>query len=901
VFGVRSPGRSTASPFAIHLPAVLRTALQASYSLFTLCLLLAGCAGTPKVITERRVVKPRPGDGKYVLQLDNALMDGSALTLHLCGRGGRFRQAWAIAPPQTDVAHWADASDLRAGNNGLAGTARARIDNVLYEYDIRMPAIPLESGGPPPHPAGRFKCRQGVTKSTESPGPLGGRMLRRADPSGKLTIPLHIGKAIQGPNDWHRRVLLTLEVTGNKVAAVTAKPDTRRSVRWKAKATAIDIKVTDTSIAGRTTMEFAMGKRTNTYTFAVQAGLAANVACGEVSTYENGKETLWNRCFGIAEAKDAKAPTTGNAVYKLVLTNAAPRGAVVELYVERRNGRPGAAIAVAPAARGYVHRGDASRIKVTADGISGAVATKIIPAGWPGWEAKPTLCEFSMEANTDGRGVLAGTYRVRHVVETREGTLTGQREAWADVEQREALPDGMDWPQWRGPYFNGTGPSSGNRLVDDITSSRLVWRSEEKAPNSWLWSKTSNPDYGGGYSSPVIQDNRLYIAYYVPSGTAADTGQVARLDVPKKWLLDADDVILCMDARTGATLWKSTFPGQAVNYNRHLSGPHMTVCARNGAVYFFGATGNVYALDTVTGQLKWQTDLGPAAARVREVKRKSLETGKLVDKLPHRFCGCPVAAKGIVVCNDSNGGLLGLNAANGKPLWGPVSNAIARTSTPTLWEYEGKTYILAAGKRLVCLELETGKLVWEATKYVANQGSLALAELDGRHYVVCGGLTCFRITPEMPETLWNLEKKYNLHVTSPLVYNGHVYPWRGGPAVCLDLLTGKEKGEIKFWSVRTCSSFVASDDRIVRPHLYNQLLYYKADPSDFRQLGDIWRPSSFAGSTSATIVDGRLFFRGADCVYCHDLRETEDTREAGSGKEQKRRRVANPDESTSCD
>ena len=837
-----------------------------------LALLLSGCAIMSRTaVTERRVVRPRPGDGKYVLELSNALMGGMDLELHLCARGGRFRQAWGL----THVPHWADASGLRISGGSLAGTVKANVDNVLYEYDISMPlgATTLESGGPPPHQKGRFKCRQGVTGSTGSSGPLRGKLLARADPAQRMALPLHIGKAIQGPNDWNRRVLLNLEIEKNRVSAVTAKPDTRRRVTWTARSTEIDINVSETNIAGRTTLDFTMGKKTNTYTFAIQADLAANVASGETLTFENGKETLRNRCFGIATAGDAEQPTLDNAIHKLVLTNAAPRGAVIELYVERRSGRPGAVVALAPAECDYVHRGGASRIQVTGDKVSGAVVARINPDGWPGWEAKPTLCEFSVDATLDPQGRFTGTHRVRHVVETRESTLTGKRESWAKVEQREALPDGMDWPQWRGPYFNGTGPSSGHELVEDMTKSRLAWRSEERTPNSWLWSRQRNPDFGGGYSSPVIKDNRLYIAYYVPSGTAADTGEVARFNVPVKWLLDADDVVLCIDASTGATLWKTTFPSQGINRSG-LNGPHMTPCVSGGAVYAIGTTGNVYSLDAVTGRLRWRTDLGPAADRVRAVQRKVLETGKLAAKIPHRFCGSPVAVDGVVVCPDSNGGLIGLSTANGKLLWGPVSNTIARTSTPSVWRYENKNYILSADKRLVCLELKTGKLVWEAKKYVANQGSLALAELDGEHYVVCGGLTCFKITPEMPETLWHLGPKFNLHVTSPLIYNGHVYPWRGGPAVCLDLVTGKEKGEIGFWSVRTCSSFAASDGRIVRPHLYNQLLYYRADSADFRQLGDIWRPASYAGCTSVAMVDGRLFFRGADCVYCYDLRRS---------------------------
>jgi hypothetical protein len=80
-------------------------------------------------------------------------------------------------------------------------------------------------------------------------------------------------------------------------------------------------------------------------------------------------------------------------------------------------------------------------------------------------------------------------------------------------------------------------------------------------------------------------------------------------------------------------------------------------------------------------------------------------------------------------------------------------------------------------------------------------------------------------------------------------------------------------GSAPFPGVRDCSSIVASDGRILRQNLYQQFYFYRAGPDGFTQLGACWRPPSHAECTTSIITDGRLIFRGRDCLYCYDLRK----------------------------
>ncbi len=87
---------------------------------------------------------------------------------------------------------------------------------------------------------------------------------------------------------------------------------------------------------------------------------------------------------------------------------------------------------------------------------------------------------------------------------------------------------GADWLQWRGQNRN------------DIAQESSGW------PDSWppkkLWSKT----VGRGCTSPIIVDGRLYVMGWHGEGNLKKNPV-------------GTDTIYCLDALTGAELWKQTY------------------------------------------------------------------------------------------------------------------------------------------------------------------------------------------------------------------------------------------------------------------------------------------------------------------------------------------------------
>ena len=133
-----------------------------------------------------------------------------------------------------------------------------------------------------------------------------------------------------------------------------------------------------------------------------------------------------------------------------------------------------------------------------------------------------------------------------------------------------------DWNQWRGPNRNGV-VSHSPKLADawGPEGPVLVWKSADKI--------LGGPKKGGSFSnygSPVVAGGKVYL--YVHDQAAAA------------------DLIFCLDANTGKTLWKASFAG------RPNGGCSSTPYVGGGKVFVVGSNG-MYCLDAVSGKEVWKT------------------------------------------------------------------------------------------------------------------------------------------------------------------------------------------------------------------------------------------------------------------------------------------------------
>ena len=139
-----------------------------------------------------------------------------------------------------------------------------------------------------------------------------------------------------------------------------------------------------------------------------------------------------------------------------------------------------------------------------------------------------------------------------------------------------------------------------------------------QAPRYGCSNLTKDP--GGGSASPIVYDDKVFINFWSPVGPDYDAGIVSKLinesgcsssEVYNRldlWQIQGEDVIICMDANTGQTLWETKFDGIYRNDHAKLREANNSICAKDGKVFGYTSMGKVFALDANTGDTVWHTD-----------------------------------------------------------------------------------------------------------------------------------------------------------------------------------------------------------------------------------------------------------------------------------------------------
>jgi outer membrane protein assembly factor BamB len=461
-----------------------------------------------------------------------------------------------------------------------------------------------------------------------------------------------------------------------------------------------------------------------------------------------------------------------------------------------------------------------------------------------------------------------------------------------------------------GPLSSGAAVDTGADLVEDMAQARLLWTSQERLPDGRTGdARTVLPknetNVSGGCASPVVSDGRVYFFYYVPSGEVFDEEIAKRHEAgggygKEKWYIDADDIILCLDASSGKTLWKTVYQGKGLNYNAfNKGGPQLTPCVAGGRVFALGTAGRVYGADARTGAPLWESTIGPRAELLEKVRQASRKDRKLLP-FNRDLSSSPVVAAGVVVVNDHQSyrmhrqvgsGLVGFDAATGRRLW-TVPECAGHAASPVLWRHKGREYIICGNDtyyaderkvpRVVCVDPSTGRLLWEMPAGQNRETMVVAGDC-----LVCNGskdapaVVAYRLAPERAVKAWGLPPALGYPgERPPVIYRGHVYvAGRNGQLACVDLGSGKIAASVPFGG-GGASFMVAAEGRLLvqvdASHARPEVRLFKADPKDFRELGAVWMSPAAASYTTAilpAIVDGRMYLRTSDRIVCYDLRK----------------------------
>jgi len=222
------------------------------------------------------------------------------------------------------------------------------------------------------------------------------------------------------------------------------------------------------------------------------------------------------------------------------------------------------------------------------------------------------------------------------------------------------------WPQWGGPNRD---------FKADCLGLASGWPQE--GPRR-VWSR----ELGEGYSAISVDDGALYTMY-------------RRGD---------EEVVICLDAGTGKTLWEYAYSHSAPtkSMKEFGPGPHSTPLVAGDQVYAVGVTGLVHCLNKKSGQLAWSHDL------VKEFGHEVMDRG---------YSASPIAYKDTVILpvGGTEHAVVAFKQADGSVAWKSQDFQCSHAS-PILIRLDGQDQLVCfMTKEIAGLNPADGALLWTHT------------------------------------------------------------------------------------------------------------------------------------------------------------------------------------------
>jgi outer membrane protein assembly factor BamB len=498
----------------------------------------------------------------------------------------------------------------------------------------------------------------------------------------------------------------------------------------------------------------------------------------------------------------------------------------------------------------------------------------------------------------------------------KEGLLSGSIMPEADLAKNNAVPAALSWGSMLGPAGSAAAamPSSA-KVVDSLDQARLVWRSEDRIPQGLApitrfmqnWDGAASLRSSGGSFSPVLAEGKVFCSYRLPrpgaigskKGQPSDiipTAQKLGLEptpsfaMEKLWA-ECDEIVVAMDAATGKTVWRAVIGIGVGNVQNHKERESdRTPAYGDGRVYIIGRAGFVYAFEAATGKPLWQA---PCAGR-QPINGELHAAGTGAFSL--------TAGAGVVLAPSRSGCWAGLDGATGAEKY-QVKGAIASWSA-TRWMDQGKLHFLVPVDRgVVCIEADTGKELWcENTKLSSRMGVVVqddwmVAYVDvGSKDTPASAMVGWKLTAGAAQKKWEIPG-LSVNYGVPVSVNGkRIFGCTNGlnnpnaRLAVVELATGKvldERSKVAQDELPGNGGYVQAIGNLVLvrldgSHGGNHFITYAI--GDDGKVGKIahWDPAPEGSRASTTsyhhpihypLVDGRMFMRRYDGIYCYDLRK----------------------------
>ncbi|NBO93353.1 MAG: polyvinylalcohol dehydrogenase [Planctomycetia bacterium] len=392
-----------------------------------------------------------------------------------------------------------------------------------------------------------------------------------------------------------------------------------------------------------------------------------------------------------------------------------------------------------------------------------------------------------------------------------------------------------DWATFRGPNRDNLSPDK-SLLKEWKETPKLLWTGE---------------DCGIGYSSVSVAGPRIF--------TMGDN--------------DGKAHVIALDRKTGKKLWKTAIGGECRQKNKDWRGSRSTPTVDGSLVYSVGPQGDLVALKVEDGSVAWKknfkTDFGGTHGSWEYSESPLVDGDNLL--------ATPGGKDATIVCLDKKTGNLVWKSSIGGQA-GYSSIVIGNAGNV-------KQYVTLLAGGTVGVDAKTGKLLWQYSKLSPNTANIPTPIVKGDQVFTLAGygkaaalLTLSKKddgTFDVKEEYYNTAMK-NKHggavIVGDLVFadtdsNGQVYcaKWKTG-----EVLDSWKKKTTKG---RGSASLTYADGHLYIRYTNGVMSLVPATADGYKEVGSFQIPPSGRSSWAhPVVIDGKLFIREDDKLYCHDLK-----------------------------
>ena len=419
---------------------------------------------------------------------------------------------------------------------------------------------------------------------------------------------------------------------------------------------------------------------------------------------------------------------------------------------------------------------------------------------------------------------------------------------------KSTLKADSNWPSWRGVTGNGVAPDSSNPPKEWSEEKNIFWKI--KLP-------------GLGHSTPVIWKDKIFLTSAIPFGELTEPpiydnapGSHDNSPVAQKHKF----VVLCIDKKTGETIWNTKcnelFPHEGGHKSGSLASASPVTDGKQ-VIAYFGSHG-LYSIDCQSGKIIWKRDLG-----------------KMATKHGHGEGSSPVLKGNTIIINwdhEKESAIYAIDKNTGKNIWKVDRKEVTSWSTPIIVKSGEKNQVIVSStQRIRGYDMNNGKVIWECSGMSNNVVASPVSENE-KVYLGCSYDKRAMIAIDIKEAkgditdtdhvMWSTNKR-TPYVPSPLLYKGTLYylsHYQGILSVT-HAESGKTKaGPFRISALRDIySSPIGAGDHVYITSREGLTIVLSHDdepePVAFNKLED-----SF--SASAAISGNQIFLRGEKFLYC---------------------------------